>query len=142
MKYIFALIVLLNIPHKKLNVRLVSIKCTLYTDSEDLPQIPHLISYLYLISSARDNKIHAMGRQKEDLDFGSPHSSLHLAHSRMNSRQRLICGLKGGDNTGWDEVSINSVSLAKPNMQDNINKDPSLPLIASPLTKLFTFNRK
>ena len=67
----------------------------------------------------------AMWRQKEDLDFGSPHSSLHLAHSRMNSRQRLICGLKGGDtdNTGWDEVSINSDSLAKPNTQDNINKD-------------------
>ena len=86
----------------------------------------------------------AMGRQKEDLYFGSPHSSLHLAHSRMNSRQRLICGLKGGDtdNTGWDEISINSDSLAKPNTQDNINKDPSLPLIASPLTKLFTFNRK
>ena len=86
----------------------------------------------------------AMGRQKEDLYFGSPHSSLHLAYSRMNSRQRLICGLKGGDNTGWDEISINSDSLAKPNTQDNvnINKDPSLPLIASPLTKLFTFNRK
>ena len=138
----------MNIPHKKLNVRLVSIKCTLHTDSEDLPQIPHLISYLYLISSARDtynnkmDQFNAMWRQKEDLDFGSPHSSLHLAHSRMNSRQRLICGLKGGDNTGWDEVSINSDSLAKPNTQDNINKDPSLPLIASPLTKLFTFNHK
>ena len=56
MKYIFALIVLLNIPHKKLNVRLVSIKCALYTDSEDLPQITHFISYLYLISTARDNR--------------------------------------------------------------------------------------
>ena len=84
----------------------------------------------------------AMGRQKEDLYFGSPHSSLHLAYSRMNSRQRLICGLKGGDNTGWDEVSINSVSLAKPNTQDNINKDPSLPLITSPRTKLFTLDHK
>ena len=81
----------------------------------------------------------AMWRQKVDLDFGSPHSSLHLALSRMNFRQRLICGLKGGDNTGWDEVSINSDSLAKPNTQDIINKDPSLPLIASPLTQLLTF---
>ena len=88
------------------------------------------------------DQCNAMGRQKEDLDFGSPHSSLHLAHSRMNSRQRLICGLKGGDNTGWDEVSINSDSLAKPNTQDNINKDPSLPLIANPLKKLFSFDHE